>query len=102
MPSSGQGLDIFKKLMNKEIKVVLFTLLSMGGVDVLGGWAFQNLISKIAGFTSEDEEMIDTSSKSETRPDFELQEEGMALIEKMFTGTLGLKIPFYWRSISMM
>jgi hypothetical protein len=102
MPGSGQGLDIFKKLMNKEHNVILFTLLSMGGVDILGGWKFQSLLCQLAGKQSNDEEMIDTSSKPDVKPDFELQQEGIEKLQKLFDGGLNLKVPFYWRSISMM
>lgn len=102
MPDAGQGLEIFKKMMNRGYEVITFTLLSMGGVDVLGGWAFHNLLCKLGGHSTNDEEMIDTGSKSETTPDFELQQEGLNVLDKLFSGELGLKVPFYWRSISLL
>jgi hypothetical protein len=101
MPGSGQGISLFKKLINKDFEVVIFTLLSMGGVDVLGGWSFHNLVLKLGGKSSGDEEMIDTGSKPDVTPDFELQQEGMAAFEKLFNGEFGLTIPFYWKSISL-
>ena len=100
MPGAGQGLDIFKKLINNKFEVIVYNLLSMGGVDVLGGWAFQTLLSKIGGHYKGDEEMIDTNTKTDIAPDFESQQEGMAILESLYSGTSDLKIPFYWRSIA--
>jgi hypothetical protein len=85
--------------MNKEMKVILYTLISLGGVDILGGWKLHTFLLQLAGKHSDDEEMIDTGSKTETRPDFELQQEGMDKLDNLFNGALGLKIPFFWRSI---
>ncbi|CAI2376767.1 unnamed protein product [Moneuplotes crassus] len=104
MPSSGQGTSIFKKLANKEMEVIIFTLLSLEGVDVLGGLAYQKLLLKIGGQESSDEEMIDTSGgkgtgSEEALDEYQIQLEGSETLRKLFSEELGLKVPFYWKDI---
>jgi hypothetical protein len=100
--SKGQGKDgrFLNKLMNSNISIMMYTIFTQGGFDLMGGYAYYKLLLKLVGKEdTSDKEMTDT--KTDIVPDFEMQREGMEIMQKLFSGDLGIKLPFFWKDVIM-